>query len=46
MNTPGAGSHGGEVVSELGGDLAQAHSFSEQVSRVAVTQGVEPRLGP
>jgi hypothetical protein len=27
MNTPGAGSHGGEVVSEVGGDLAQAHSL-------------------
>jgi hypothetical protein len=33
-------------VSEVGGDLAQAHSFFEQVSRGAVTQGVDARLGP
>ena len=32
-------------MSEVGGDLAQAHSFFEQVRRVAVTQGVDGRLG-
>jgi hypothetical protein len=46
MNTLGAGFARGEVVSEVGGDLAKAHSFFEQVSRVAVTQGLELRLGP